>query len=151
MKNEKKIQKRYVDYGFGFPVIYLNVPMIKVRGAWTLDVNFNKVQDLLLVALSQKTARLTGSEIRFIRHSLEMTLEKFAERFSVTHPAVIKWERTMDKPTGMNWATEKDIRLAVLRHLEKGGAKFFVEVYEELAMPPKAESAPIKLDLKKAA
>jgi len=151
MKKEKKIQKRYVDHGFGFPVAYLNVPMVKIRGEWTPDINYNKVSSLLLIALSQKPARFTGSEIRFIRHSFQMTLENFAKRFSVSHPAVIKWERSGMKATGMNWATEKDIRLEILRKMEKGGAKFFVDVYNELVTPPTAESTLLKLDLRKAA
>ena len=34
----KKVQKRFVYEGFGFPVLFLNVPMIKIRGNWTPDV-----------------------------------------------------------------------------------------------------------------
>ena len=33
-----KIQKEYVDMGFGFPVYLQNVPMVKVRGVWTPKV-----------------------------------------------------------------------------------------------------------------
>ncbi len=47
-----------------------------------------------------------------------MTVRFFAERFSVKHPAVIKWEKTEKLLTQMAWSTEKDIRLFILDELE---------------------------------
>ena len=38
----------------------------------------------------------------------------------LTHSAVIKWEKFEDEPTNMNWATEKDIRLAIVDKLNQG-------------------------------
>ena len=37
MKN-KKIQKSYMDYGFGLPVQIINAPLKKIRGEWILDI-----------------------------------------------------------------------------------------------------------------
>ena len=116
--SEKKTQKSYIDFGFGFPVQILNAPLKKVRGAWNLDLNMNVYEKAVLVALSQKSTRLTGFEVRFIRHYLEMTLKEFGQRFGdVAHSAVIKWEKFADEPTNMNWACEKDIRLALINSL----------------------------------
>jgi len=124
---ERKCQEFFVYEGFGFPVVLLNVPMVRVRGEWTLDVDYNDLSRRLLEALARKPARLSGNEVRFTRHSLSMTLEHFAARFGVTHPAVIKWERAGNRSTSMSWAVEKDIRLEILRSLSRVKPSQFVE------------------------
>jgi len=106
--------------------------MVRVRNAWTPDVNLNKLSDQLLEALARKPARLTGNEVRFIRHSLSMTLEQLAQRLGVTHPAVIKWERAGNRPTVMAWAIEKDLRLEILRTRLRFGPREFLQAYTRL-------------------
>lgn len=145
---KKKIQKTYQDYGFGFPVTLLNVPMVEVRGEWIPDVNQKELQQRVVEALVLKPARLSGSEIKFLRLFADMTLEKFAERFDVTHPAVLKWENAAAQATAMNWTTEKDIRLFALKRL-KPKAKEFVVAYEQLTDVALAKAETIKIDLHK--
>ena len=147
---ETKIQKEFIDTGFGFPIKLLNVPMVKVRGAWTPKINYNELTKVVLVALSQKPARLTGSEIHFIRNHFEMTLQKFAKRFCVTHVAVLKWEKSKQEATAMTWTTEKDIRLFILSKL-KVKAHVVVELYSKLEALPEKKAAPIELDAEKVA
>lgn len=67
-----------------------------------------------------------------------MTLESFAERFSVTHPAVLKWEQKGDQATRMNWSTEKDIRLSVCEHVS---AAEFQALYRQLQTKPKTSAS----------
>lgn len=110
---KRKVEKMFIDNGFGFPVILLNVPMIEIRGIWTPDIDYIKLTNQVLKSLVFKKSKLTGNEIKFIRLTFEMTLKEFATRFYVTHPCVIKWEKEEDNSTGMNWVTEKDIRLFV--------------------------------------
>jgi DNA-binding XRE family transcriptional regulator len=129
---KRKRQEMFVYRGFGFPVVLIQVPMMHVRGVWTPDVNFNNLSDRLLEALARKPVRLTGNEVRFIRQSLSMTLEQFAQRFGVTHPAVIKWERAGNRPTVMTWAVEKDIRLETLRSRPELQPKEFMAAYADL-------------------
>src|SRR3989338_5645317 len=105
---ETKIQKEFIDTGFGFPVRLRNVPMVKVRGDWTPKVNYNSLAQSVLDALAFKASRLTGNEIKFIRTHFEMTLQEFAKRFSVSHVAVLKWEKSKTQATAMSWSTEKD-------------------------------------------
>lgn len=143
---KKKIQKIYQDHGFGFPVTLLNMPMIEVRGEWVPDINQKELQAIVLETLVLKHGRLSGNEVRFIRLFAEMTLEQFAERFDVTHPAVLKWERAKNQTTGMNWTTEKDIRLFAFNRLEPK-AKRFVVVYEQLSQVAPAKAQAIKIDM----
>ena len=140
----KKIQKSYIDYGFGFPIQILNAPLRKFQGEWTLDLNFEKYERTVLLVLSLKPARLTGSEIKFIRHHFEMDLKSFGKRFGdVAHSAVIKWERFEDEPTNMNWATEKDIRLAIV---DKVKPRILRKTYEELQQIAPRKAHRIKID-----
>ncbi len=142
---ETKTQKSYIDYGLGFPVQIINVPMIKIRGEWTLDIDLNKYQKAVLQILALKPARLTGNEVKFIRHHFEMDLKAFGKRFGdVAHSAVIKWEKAGDDCTNMGWATEKDIRLAIVDELKPNILR---KVYEELVETAPKKRKRIKIDL----
>ena len=140
-----KIQKRYTDHSLGFPVILLNAPMVKVRGEWALNINYNRYQEAVLNLLAYKPAKLTGSEIQFIRKHFQMTVREFASRFSIKHPAVIKWEKTEDDPTKMAWTTEKDIRLFILDELNKRATELH-RLYKTLKEEVAETSKPIKID-----
>ncbi len=126
-----KIQKKFIYHGFGFPVILQNVPMLKVRGIWTPNINYNALSKTLLRALALQPGRLTGSEVRFIRQSFELSLHPFAKRLGVAHPTVVKWENAKDEFARITWSTEKDLRLWVLRFLAVTDHDF-VKGYEEL-------------------
>jgi len=146
---EIKIQKRFIYDGFGFPVVLRNVPMIKVRGSWTPKVDYNKLAEDVLIALAHKPARLTGSEVRFIRQYFEMTLAEFGNRFSVSHPAVIKWEG-QDEATSMKWPIEKDIRLFVLDSLNVD-AEDLANLYRNLKKEAKNKGKPVEMKISQAA
>ena len=149
MKMEK-IQKPFIDHGFGFPVKLFHVPMIKVRGIWTPNIGYNRLSKAVLKALCEKSARLTGNEIRFIRLHFEMTLQGFAKRFSVSHVAVIKWEATKNHPTPMNWATEKDIRLFLLSKISSE-PRDLASLYRRLEDRKEEKNKPLQLDLERLA
>ncbi|MCO5142095.1 MAG: hypothetical protein M9962_03285 [Oligoflexia bacterium] len=147
---EKKTIKFYDDFGFGFQVRINNAPMVKIRGEWVLDLDHRKLQDALLRALASKHVRLTGSEVRFIRNAHEMTLVEFGEKFDVSHAAVIKWEKSGDKSTGMNWSTEKDIRLFVASKLMSKPTEF-IAIYKELDEKASEDEILLKIDARKVA
>jgi len=142
---EKKIEKVFIDEGFGFKVRLLNVPMVKVRGQWTPNINYSELAEVVLHALAHKPSRLTGAEIHFLRQHFGMTLQAFAERFCVSHPAVLKWEKAGTKPTAMNWATEKDIRLSILARLG-ADAKLVAALYTGLEREARRTSFPVEVD-----
>lgn len=148
---EKKIKRSHIDNGFGFPVKLLNVPMTKIRGEWTPAINYNLLAKVVLKELCEKDSKLTGSEVRFIRQHFEMTLQQFAKRFGVTHPAVMKWEGMKNNSTGVNWATEKDIRLFVLHKLKSKSSEI-VDLYSFLENVMDGERvSEVKVDARKIA
>lgn len=144
--SEQKIQKLYNDKGLGFSVQIINAPLVKIRGKWSLNLNFEKYERAVLIALSHKLSRLTGNEIKFIRNYFEFNLKDFGKRFAdVAHSAVIKWEKFGDLPTNMNWACEKDIRLYIVSELRP---KFLKSLYEDLERVASDRAVKIKLEAK---
>ena len=147
---QKKRQKRFEDSGFGFPVVLLNVPMVKVRRVWTPNIDYNKLAKNVALALAEKPARLTGDEIRFIRQHFEMTLSEFGNRFDVTHAAVVKWENAGDDPPKLKWPIEKDMRLFILeRGRERATA--FGRLYKALGAKAAVSNKPLEIDATEAA
>lgn len=147
MTNMKtKIRREFVYEGFGFPVILCNVPMVKVRGVWTPDVDYDALARGVLLCMAKKPSRLTGAEVRFVRQFFEMTLTKFAARFGVTHAAVVKWEKAGEEPANMTWAIEKDLRLFILDRLGAGDSQL-ARAYRDLDRPVGRQARRIKLDL----
>ena len=114
---KQKVEKEIIYEGLGFPVILRNVPMIELRGVWTLDVNLNILQKVALLALAHHPSDLTGNQIRYIRNWLGLTQTEFGKLFGVTHPAVVKWEKTGNKGSKMSLTTQRDLRLWLLDQL----------------------------------
>ena len=147
---DTKIGKRFLYDGFGFGLVLRNVPMIKIRGAWTPRIDYNKLARQVLLALAHKPARLTGSQIYFIRHYFEMTLKNFGERFDVSHPAVLKWEGFGNTVPPLKWPVEKDIRLFILDRLKVRPLEF-KGAYENLRAEAKLSTKPIEMNVANAA
>lgn len=147
MKN-KKIKKLHIDYGLGFPVHIINAPFRKIRNEWVLDVNFKQYEKTVLLALATKKYRLSGNEVKFIRHFFGMKLKDFGSRFGdVAHSAVKKWENCGDTDTKMNWSTEKDIRMAIINSIRP---KALYKFYEEFQYVVPCKQHKIKVDLEAA-
>ncbi len=122
MKNSRI--KQYEYDGLGFPIILLNVPVREVRGGLVPDIDYNLLQRSVLSTLSYKTSPLTGSEVRFIRQYLEMTLSEFANLFGVTHATVIHWEKAKNEFAKLSPTTELCIRLTILDVLHANNKEF---------------------------
>lgn len=114
---KQKVEREIVYDGLGFPIILQNVPVVELRGAWTIDIDLNVLQKAVLLALASSPYDLTGYQIRFIRNWLGFTQVEFGKLFGVTHPAIIKWEKTGNKGSKMNLTTQRDLRLYVFDHL----------------------------------
>ena len=145
---EKKIEKKYIDNGFGFPVCLHNLPMVKVRNVWTPNIDYNELTRAVAMSLASSKSLLSGNQVKFIRQFFEMTLKEFGERFNVSHPAVMKWESNKNKPSKMDWSTEKDIRMEIVFRIAKNPkqiGKLFIDLEEKPAQ--KSDSVDVELDV----
>lgn len=141
----------FVYHGLGFPIRLINVPMKKVFGEWALDINFNQLHLNVLLILVKKPTPLSGKEVRFIRHYLEMSTHTFSKLFGVTHTAVLKWENEERK---MATGTEICVRLHVLDHLkvtDKEFRKIYLAFKPEIISKKRVEGATLELDVDKIA
>ncbi len=96
----------------GFPVLLVNVRMVEVRGERVPDVNLRHLQEAAFRLLVDKPARLSGSEIRFIRKHLRMRQADLATLLNMAnHSVVSQWESRGDEPAGMDYNTEVLLRI----------------------------------------
>lgn len=149
MKNKKR--ETFIYEGLGFPVLLVNVPMRKVLGEWAIDINFDQLQIEALRMLAKKQTRLTGKEIRFIRHYMDMSTHEFAKELEVTHVSILKWE---SEKTHMNPNTEIVLRLRILKHLNVPAADFkktFHFITSQALSSSVADSTPFEIDAEKIA
>lgn len=121
MAPKRKIKKSFIDYGCGFPVRLVNVPLVFVRGAWTPDIDYNKLHTNILRAMARKPVPLNGNEIKFIRHYFELTLKEFGENFGVSHVAVMKWEKAGEESPSYSVSQDRDLRMFIMARLETDG------------------------------
>lgn len=112
-----KVCDKYIDRSLGFPVKLLDVPMRKIRGEWVVDIDPNRFEQAVLWRLVNKAGALTGNEIRFIRHWMELTMSEFGKELGVTHAAVVKWEKQANSPTNMALGTDFLVRFKLLAEL----------------------------------
>jgi DNA-binding transcriptional regulator YiaG len=104
--------KTIIYEGLGFPIQLQNVEMIEIDGEWHPKIDVKKVANCSIKALLSQKQRLTGNQVKFIRHYLSMSLRKFAEEVVYeSHTAVSKWEKRGNLPTRMDINIEKMLRL----------------------------------------
>jgi len=114
---KQKIEKEIIYEGLGFPIVLINVSMVELRGIWTPNIDLNVLQKVVLLSLAHYPADLTGNQIHFIRTWLSLTQSDFGKLFGVTHPAIVKWEKTGNTVSKMNLSTQRDLRLYLLDQL----------------------------------
>ena len=115
---KRKIEETYVTEALGFPITLRNVSMRQFRGDWVPEINWDRLQEVVMLALAHKPVPLSGNEVRFVRHFLGLTLKDFAHTCGMSsHQSVMNWESKEDKPTGMRKSTEILLRARILQAL----------------------------------
>ena len=135
---ERKRVRKFVYEGLGFPISLINVPMVKVRGIWTPDINYALFQKQVLIALAYRLFPLTGNELQFIRKYFELPRQDFALQFGGTHTAVIKWENRKEKIAKIPPSIEICIRLFILEKLDISD-QYFRAIVRAFDLPKIAE------------
>ena len=73
-KKKQKIEKKYVYYGLGFPVVLENVTMMQFRGVWLPDIDLNVLQQMVFYLLFSNPSLITEAHFRFMKNYLELQL-----------------------------------------------------------------------------
>lgn len=143
---KQRIEKDYIFNGFGFPIVLQNVPMMNIRGIWTANIKWNRLEKIVLLLLAHKPEELTGNQIRFVRHTMNMNQREFAELFHTTHVAVVKEEKSSDFPAKMQTTTELAIHLSILDQLIKDDKEFRLAYHNLLALPFSHKIKPLEVN-----
>lgn len=141
-----KTVKNYTDYGFGFPVVIDRVEMRDFEGEEVPFLNLNALEERVIRAMPDRTVRLTGNEVRFVRQHFGLTLAAFGKSLGVSHAAVKQWEQKYNEPTDMEWAKEKNLRLFILRSVGCSDQDF-VRLFDGLEKERPTKSEPLRITM----
>ena len=113
----------------GFPILLIDPPILTVRGETLPDVNMKDLQSAVFRMLILKPARLTGSEVRFIRAFQRLRQAELAAILNMAnHSVVSQWESRLDEPTGMDYNTEVVLRIWMANRI--GRSDMIVDMLE---------------------
>lgn len=143
----KKKVSEMIYQGLGFPVILVGFDTKEVRGIKVPDVNLNRLQKIAFEGLIVKPARLSGSEIAFIRSYMGYTQAQFAQLLNLANHSIVSiWEKKDLKGTGMDFNTEIFLRLNMARTIRKALVNQVLENYGSSA-DIGAKPEPIRLSV----
>jgi DNA-binding transcriptional regulator YiaG len=110
--------KKFVFNGLGFPVVIVN-PKFHADGS--LAVKYNQLSQAAFEWLITKECRMSGAQVKFARHYMEMTQADFAKALcqSGGHSIVSKWEGKDLEASGMQPSTELLLRLVMAGSIGK--------------------------------
>jgi DNA-binding transcriptional regulator YiaG len=123
--------KIHTYWGLGFPVQIENPKFKSIRGQLVLDINYNKLMKDVLIALSYKPVRLTGYEIKYIRHYFEMTIDAFANYLGISIYKIINAELKGDKISEVDMDIEQKIRKFIIANISDP-PEFTPETWEQI-------------------
>jgi len=115
----KKIIKKYIYDGLGFPIELHNVEMVKLGDEYHPKIDVRQIANSAIQSLVLRKSRLTGNQIKFIRTYFSMSLREFAKIVNESHMAVKKWENFQNESTNMDKNIEIILRLHIYNHIIK--------------------------------
>lgn len=110
--------KNYRWEGFGFPIIFAELPATLLCGKRVPDVDWSVVGKMVATFICiQQDSPFSGDQVKFIRNMMNSTLREFASFAGVKHPSVLRWEEKGDKPAKIETHIEIVLRLKTLKYL----------------------------------
>lgn len=73
-------------------IVFKNVPMRESKWGDVIELNAGIMEKLAAEAIISMRIPLRGREIKFLRKTLGLTLEKFANAIDISDSTVFKWE-----------------------------------------------------------
>lgn len=76
---------------------FLNVPLKDSKHGPVIDLPPHFLDNLAAVAVIKERIPLRGKEVKFLRKTLGLSLEKFANQLGLTSGAVFRWEQDLEQ------------------------------------------------------
>lgn len=82
----------------GLDYVYLeNVPVRQTKHGEVLDTDLAVIEREIASEIVRQGIPIRGAEVRFLRKSLGMSMERFGRLLGLSPPAILKWERESQK------------------------------------------------------
>lgn len=91
MKNKKKFETLKNFRGFAY--ITVIVPVTSSEHGDIINVKPGDLEQFVAAAIIEHRVPLRGKEVRFLRKSLDLSLERFASEIGLTSGSILKWEK----------------------------------------------------------
>jgi DNA-binding transcriptional regulator YiaG len=93
------MKKKTIRYSIsGIDYVYLkDVPVKQTRKGEVLALDLSLIETDIAREIVRQGIPIRGSEVRFLRKSLSLSLEKFGRYLGLSAPAILKWERARTK------------------------------------------------------
>jgi DNA-binding transcriptional regulator YiaG len=91
--------KKTIHYKLcGLDYVYLeNVPVRQTKHGEVLDADLAVIEAEIAKEIVLQGIPIKGAEVRFLRKSLGLSMERFATPLGLSAPAILKWEREPQK------------------------------------------------------
>lgn len=114
----KTTLKNYEWMGYGFPVIFNELPAVKIRGELVPDIDFSEYEKPLIEFIcANQNIPLSGNQVKFIRNYLGMSLREFAKLLNVKHQSIMRWEARKNSAAQIDVNTEIVMRIKILKKI----------------------------------
>jgi DNA-binding transcriptional regulator YiaG len=93
------MRQRTIRYTIcGLDYVYLeNVPVRQTKHGEVLDADLAVIEREIASEIVRQGIPIRGAEVRFLRKSLGMSMERFGRLLGLSPPAILKWERESQK------------------------------------------------------
>jgi transcriptional regulator with XRE-family HTH domain len=144
ISNERKIEKDYIYHGLGFPVILKEVGYHEIDGERYYEINFMEIKfTFLIFIMTYPKIEISGGMLKFIRQSLEITMEEMADRLKVAKSTISKWESKNHDKIELSNLQRFKIKSHIKDHLDRIMEYKIEQVLEE-EKTMKKEKRPLK-------
>lgn len=91
--------KRTIHYTIcGLDYVYLeNVPVRQTKHGEVLDADLAVIEREIAGRIIRQGIPIRGAEVKFLRKSLGLSMERFGALLGLSAPAILKWERAPQK------------------------------------------------------
>jgi transcriptional regulator with XRE-family HTH domain len=115
----KRKIKNYKWHGFGFLVIFNELPAVKLNGELVPDLDLGLYATPIIEYIcADQNLPLSGNQVKFIRHYFNMSLREFAVFLNVKHQSIMRWEQKKNLAARIDRNTEFVVRLLVLKKIK---------------------------------
>ena len=120
-KEKKGTKKNFLYKGLGFPIVIEEVQFSIIDGEEYYDIDFENLKySFLAIIMIEPNIEFGGGMLKFVRQSLELSMEEMAEKLGVAAKSTIsKWEAANEDSIKLAPFQKFKIKSAIRAHLDK--------------------------------